>query len=57
MQTPPERSDPESASTGHPAGVKVSNRPVPLATILTEKYGFELELGIGGTIQPLMLKG
>ena len=35
MQTPPERSDPESASTGHPAGVKVSNRPVPLATILT----------------------
>ena len=67
MQTPPERSDPESASTGHPAGVKVSNRPVPLATILTVfaigiglvmvwKLSFVLLMGFVGVLVAIALR-
>lgn len=67
MQTPPERSDPESASTGRSAGVKVSNRPVPLATILTVfaigiglvmvwKLSFVLLMGFVGVLVAIALR-
>ena len=67
MQTSTERPDPEPAQTGHPAGVKLSNRPVPLATILTVfaigiglvmvwKLSFVLLMGFVGVLVAIALR-